>query len=212
MIDDKLADDARVTHPIIIYVFGGVSGLQLGSRGPSGKTADCDYMFLPQTPNAHKAAFQDAVTRFYWRNSDRLADDYLNSAVETFLDAAHRTSIVQSSTAALFRGDKGKLFVNHADFGAQLVNKMDKITKSILRSGLSVERKDIQDAAAFLFKACQANGNARINNSELRQFSTRMDLRNSLKEIIVNSARLIQNSYGGFAQDILDIAEEEDSS
>lgn len=193
--------------PIIIYVFGGVSALHLQARGPRGKTADCDFMLFPQTNQAHTNALNEAITAVYSANTHRYANNYMNQAVTTWISPANRATIIQPSRTALWRGRR--LWVYHADFGAQLANKMDKISESV-KDGHQPERKDVQDATAFLQMCVRGNDNSRITYSNLRQYCQRIGYNQAdTRELIINAARAVQDKWPGFAQDIMNMAAED---
>jgi hypothetical protein len=210
LVDDELMRDPRLTHPIIIYCFGGVSSLQVGGRGLGGVSADLDFFHVNSASADIITALEDAIVAVWNANYDALAQDFMNTAITTYISPQSIQEIVQQSSLGnmLWRGQR--LWVVHGTFGVSLAGKMDKITKEMARDE-GAQRKNSQDAVAFLTLAVRANRNVPITYSQLKSWSRQVGKDEATtKKNIINTARRIQSampSGPGFSQQILEMAE-----
>jgi len=210
-VNDMLAQYPEVTQPITIYIFGGISGLSINSRGSSGKTGDADYMFHPDTDETHKTAFQDAVQRVYSANQNTLATDYINDQVGNYFSDQVSRTIAQYSNEAAWQGSKLKII--NAWWPIQLVNKMDRISYMIKEHDGYYQMKDMQDAVAFLKKSKRAIGNRKIGTDWMTIWGSLIGRDSAAtKDMIATCAGLLQESYEGFADDIMQIVTEAEDS
>jgi hypothetical protein len=153
LVNAELKANSRLTFPVIIWCYGGISSLQFGARGPNGASANVDFHFAEHTPPAVQTAFRDALTAVYNANRNNLAHDFMNTEITRFITSESRREITQSSVyEALWKPNVvtgSRLRLLHGPFGVSLAEKMDKMTNEIIQDGTHRE-KNLQDAVGFL--------------------------------------------------------------
>ncbi|KAF1965431.1 hypothetical protein BU23DRAFT_574883 [Bimuria novae-zelandiae CBS 107.79] len=136
LVNAELKRNERITAPIIIMCYGGISALEIGARGEDGVSADVDFHFIHGTPPAVKTAFFEAVRAVYTANSHNLEHDFMNTAITAFMNADHQREISQAGVYSLLwkptDPTRSRLWMYHGPFGVSLAGKMDKMTNEIL--------------------------------------------------------------------------------
>jgi hypothetical protein len=208
LVNDRLAADPTITSPIKVYAFGGISGLSIGSRGDDGQTGDADIMFDPDTPEASKKIFWDAVARVLQDNPEILAEDYINPSMDNYLkDPAQKKAVADLSEEVAYPGEK--LQVMNAFYPYQLVLKMSKITKTLEKKSNKNQQfaaKDKQDAIGFMKKTVEMFGNKKIDKESIIKWGQLLGRDEARMEQIMKLAvGPLQREYQGFADDVATI-------
>ncbi|KAF2266887.1 hypothetical protein CC78DRAFT_594690 [Lojkania enalia] len=203
-VDEELA--RTYTGTFKLYVFGGISGLSLGARGPGGKTGDADYV-MERPPDSdpkpeHVDALKKAIEKVANRYKGKVDPKFMNDDVAESIEGSGFQYIAQNSHAEAFSGLR--MTIMHAPWGMQLVMKMTKIS-DMRKWDSEYKEKDLQDAKAFLKETRTVLGGAKINREQLIHWGKERQLfEEDTKEVVAGSIKLIDPDLIEFEQDVKD--------
>lgn len=202
-VENALRTDTRILYPIELRMWGGGSGIARNSRGEGGRTGDIDFSHHPETDDIIREAFQKAIDKVYAGYIGLVDPDFINDLVDSFDDEAKQV-IVREGKVSAFAGEMLKIY--HAPWMMQLINKMDRITNTRFDNGYTV--KDQKDAAKFLEEA-KAEAGGKITLKNLEEWGKRLGFdAASIKNMIEDSADIIQEGFEGFADDVMQIVKD----
>lgn len=200
-VDEELASLGKTMK---LYVFGGISGIALDSRGAGGKTEDFDFMFHPDTPPEDREALMKIIKEHREKNPGKFASDYMNDQVDKHADSYRQNYIVESGDEKAWAGSR--LTIMHGPWPMQLIQKMDRIAW-MRQTGMGVKLKDEQDSKKFLEKTLEWTEVEKINMMQLKAWGSIIDISAEQTEnIIANSLKVVGgDNMDGFEEEVKEI-------
>jgi len=184
MIDDEIMnafgwDEGKIP----IYIFGGLSSISIGGRGPGGRTSDGDwYMELDKNGNPneeHESIFVSALEMVEDADGDGFVDDeepLMNNQINRLIPVQSSPYIRRNNGGVLYEG-RALIFL-HAPWELQFIGSMEKLMGNRLD-------KTLRDAKAFLKKLLGVRKGEKIDKADLLYWgSIRGHNEKGMREII----------------------------